>query len=111
MRGKCARSIQRRSDARRVSTGEGRRVYDWPMSDKPINLEESEVTVAGPRDGSAYLYLLVEPSAKADGIRQDGLVTFRGALYAVRTKGETGTPGEPVQLALLKVDRVGRQSS
>ena len=81
------------------------------MNDEPINIEEAEATVAGPRGDSDYLYLLMAPSPKTDGIRQDGLVSFRGVLYTVRTKGETGTPGEPVQLALLKVDRVERHSS
>lgn len=76
-----------------------------------MNIEEAEVTVAGPRGGSDYLYLLMPPSPKTDEIRQGGLVTFRGALYMVRVKGETGTPGEPVEFALLKVDRVERHSS
>ena len=80
------------------------------MSDEPVNIEESEATSVGPR-GSDYLYLLLAPSPKTDGIRQGGLVAYRGALYAVKTRGETGTPGEPVKFTLLKVDKVERHSS
>lgn len=81
------------------------------MSDEPVNIEESEVTSVGPRGGSDYLYLLVVPSPKTDGIRQGRLVTFRGALYTVRMRGETGTPGGPVEFILLKTDKAERQSS
>lgn len=81
------------------------------MSDEPINIEEAEVSAAGPRGDSDHLYLLIAPSPKTYVIRQGGLVTFRGTLYTVKTKGETGTPGGPVEFILLKADKAERHSS
>lgn len=75
------------------------------MNNEPVEIEESDVAGVSPRGDSEYLYLLVVPSPKTDGIRQGDPVTFRGTIYTVKTKGEVGTPGEPVEFALLKIDK------
>jgi hypothetical protein len=76
------------------------------MSDEIINIEESEATVMDPRDGSDALYIHMQPSPKADRIRRESRVTFRGMLYTVSSKAQFGDGGGGrVEFDLLKVNK------
>jgi hypothetical protein len=76
------------------------------MNSEPIHIEESEAKVLNPHDRSDSLYIEMRPSPKADRIRQEGLVIYKGEHYAVSTKGETGDAGGgPERFFLLKVNK------
>jgi hypothetical protein len=76
------------------------------MSGEPIIIEESEAKVLNPRDPSDSLYIEMQPSPKADRIRREGLVVYKGERYSVSTQGETGDAGGgPERFILLKVNR------
>lgn len=79
--------------------------YNHRMDEEIITIEESEARVIGPHDGSDSLYIEMQPSDKADYIRQDVRVVFKGTPYTVSTKAESGDAGGgPQRFVLLKVN-------
>lgn len=72
-----------------------------------VAIEESETTEIGPRNTrtsgreASYLYLLIIPSPKTDQIEQGTEVVYKGTRFKVAQKAATGTPGEPIEFALI----------
>jgi hypothetical protein len=76
------------------------------MSDEVINIEESEAEAVAPHDVPDSLYIRMQPSPKAERIRQDSRVSFKGVLYVVSSKAQSGDGGGGrVEFDILKVNK------
>jgi hypothetical protein len=77
------------------------------MNTEPIHIAESEAKEIGPRQFEtdhgldSHFVLQMQTSPKTDQIQRGTEVIYKGMRYKIARKGDIGTPGEMVELALL----------